>query len=377
MILPISMTLLGGCLKGADAKIAFRVDASDQIGTGHLMRCLALADVLADHGVTPRFICRHLSNSHRILLEEKKYELVLLECTDDGKIDDGLLHSHWLTVSQAEDARATLQALSDKQWDWLIVDHYALDAQWESLLRQAVKKIFVIDDIADRCHDCDVLLDQNLHAEMETRYAGRVPPHCQLLLGPRYALLREEFRQLHEQVTPRNGTAKRILVFLGGVDIDNYTARVIEVLAHLGRDDLSVEVVIGAQHPHRSEIDAACRTYGFRCHVQTTRMAELMASSDLAIGAGGSSSWERCCLGLPSISVSLAANQFDIAQSLDHAGACLFLGKQSAATPEKMQKALLGLCANPKRLTEMSEKAFSLVDGLGAHRVRDVVISSQ
>ena len=118
------------------------------------------------------------------------------------------------------------------------MDHYALDARWESVLRQTAKKTLVIDDIADRQHDCDVLLDQNFYADMQTRYTGKVPEHCQLLLGPRYALLREEFRQLREQITPRTGPVKRVLVFFGGVDADNYTARAIKALANIGSHDL-------------------------------------------------------------------------------------------------------------------------------------------
>jgi len=377
MIPLVLTTSLGGCLKNAKKKVAFRVDASGQIGTGHLMRCLTLAEGLADRDVTSRFVCRHLPESLRILIEKKSHELVQLESSKGQALVDELAHSHWLGVSQAEDARATLHALADTQWNWLIVDHYGLDARWESLLRQTAKNILVIDDIADRCHDCDVLLDQNLYAEMESRYTGKVSPRCQLLLGPRYALLREEFRQQRQQVGLRSGRAKRVLIFFGGVDLDNYTARAIAALANIGRQDLSVDVVIGAQHPHRSEINVACRTHGFRCHVQTTRMAELMASSEVAIGAGGSASWERCCLGLPTITVSLAANQFDIATALAHAGASLFLGNQEVATQENIQDALLGLFANPQRIGEMSEKAFLLVDGVGLSRVVDGVLCAE
>ena len=266
-------------------RIAIRVDASSQIGTGHLMRCLTLADALQQRGAQIRFVSRHMPDHLRDMLNTKGHEFSLLNSIPSKEIVDDRSHAHWLGVSQEQDATDTSQALSDQAWDWLIVDHYALDARWERVLRNAVKRVLAIDDIADRQHDCDVLLDQNYYTDMQTRYTGKVPAHCQLLLGPRYALLREEFRRVREQVKPRNGPVKRILVFFGGVDPDNYTSRAIEALANIGNSDLHVDVVIGAQHPHRAQTETACAEHDFICHVQTDRMAELMAAADLAIGA--------------------------------------------------------------------------------------------
>jgi|CXWL01.1.fsa_nt_gi UDP-2,4-diacetamido-2,4,6-trideoxy-beta-L-altropyranose hydrolase len=290
-------------------KIAVRVDASVQIGTGHFMRCLTLAEGLKQRGAQIRFVSRHLPEHLRGILVGNGHEFVLLENTNNHATLDELAHAHWLGVSQAQDATDTIGVLSGETWDWFIVDHYALDARWESALRQTAKRIMVIDDIADRQHDCDVLLDQNLYADMETRYTGKVPAHCQLLLGPRYALLRDEFRKLHEQVKPRDGPVKRVLVFFGGVDADNFTGRAIEALSAMDIPGLHVDAVIGAQHPCREQIKAACVQYGYICHVQTDRMAELMANADLAIGAGGSATWERCCLGLPTLAICVADNQ--------------------------------------------------------------------
>jgi len=290
-------------------KIAFRVDASVQIGTGHVMRCLTLADELTQRNAQIRFVSRHLPEYLANLLEAKGYELARLDSAEDDADLDELSHARWLGCSQAQDAKACITALSDRAWDWLIVDHYALDSRWESRLRQSARKILAIDDIADRRHDCDMLLDQNFYADMNTRYAGKVPDHCRLLLGPRYALLREEFRQLREQVESRKGPVHRILVFFGGVDADNYTGRAIRALTDRGVADMHVDVVIGAQHRCREAIEAACLRDHFTRHVQTNRMAELMAAADLSIGAGGGATWERCCLGLPTIAIGTAENQ--------------------------------------------------------------------
>ncbi len=290
-------------------KVAFRVDASVQIGSGHLMRCLTLADELVQRGAQIRFVSRHLPEYLANLVLAKGYDLARLDSAEIEAEMDELTHAAWLGFSQVEDAKASLKALSDKVWDWLVVDHYALDYRWESLLRPAARKILAIDDIADRQHDCDSLLDQNYYRDMPTRYAGKVPEHCQMLLGPHYALLRGEFQRLREQLGPRRGPVRQILVFFGGMDADNHTGLVVQSLVEMGLADIQVDVVIGAQHPERPEIEAACLRHGFDCHVQTGRMAELMATADLSVGAGGGAMWERCSLGLPTIAISTAENQ--------------------------------------------------------------------
>lgn len=294
---------------------------------------------------------------------------MLLNSSPSVAISDGLSHAPWLGTNQYVDAQDTIEALSDQIWDWLIVDHYALDACWESVLRQIAKNILVIDDIADRIHDCDILLDQNFQADMNSRYTGKAPAHCQLLMGPHYALLRDEFRHLHEQIKPRSGPVKRILVFLGGIDADNYTGRAVEALVEMGIPNLHVDVVVGAQHPCCEEIKAACAQHGFYCYVQTDKMAELMAAADLAIGAGGSASWERCCLGLPALLVALADNQVNIAKALNLHGACIYVGTLKMASPPIMQNAMASLLNTQGLLNMLSRKAYSLVDGLGVDRV--------
>ena len=309
MIALVSMILPGGSLKNVRQKVALRVDASSKIGTGHFMRCLSLADALRASGAQTRFVSRHLPEHLCSKLVAQGHEFVLIDAPEEDVSLDELAHASWLGVSQSTDAADSILALSDENWDWLIVDHYALDSRWESKLHKVAKKILVIDDIADRQHDCDILLDQNFYAEMQTRYNCKVPEHCRLLLGPRYALLRDEFRELHEQVEPRSGPVRRILVFFGGVDADNYTGRAIEALSKINLVGIYVDVVIGALHPFRKQIEATCEQVGFIFHVQTDKMAELMAAADLAIGAGGSACWERCCLGLPALCFCTADNQ--------------------------------------------------------------------
>ena len=357
----------------ARQSVAFRVDASPDMGTGHFMRCLTLADALKRRGAHIRFVSRHLPAYLRDLLTGKGHEYRLLPGPSQPAAVDELPHAHWLGASQMHDAQDCAVLLGDRNWDWLVVDHYALDQRWESASRHVTAKILVIDDIADRQHDCDALLDQNFYLDMHTRYVGKAPSHCQLLLGPRYALLRDEFRVMRAEVKPRTGAVKRVLLFFGGFDADNFTGRAIHALVGLGRFDLQVDVVIGAQHPCRPQIESECGQHGFTCHVQTNRMAELMSNADLAVGAGGSACWERCCLGLPTVLVALADNQIEIAKALDSRGACIYIGTSKTADVEVIQDCIACLLRSPDQIRRLSEKSYTLVDGSGSDRLCEVV----
>lgn len=333
------------------------------------MRCLTLADALHLGGAQVRFVCLHLAPQLQEMLVARGYALARLDCRPSDAIHGHLPHAHWLGVSQQDDAQATLHVLSDRVWDWLVVDHYALDATWESALRQAVNRIFVIDDIADRQHDCDALLDQNFYLDMCTRYVGKAPSHCQLLLGPRYALLRDEFRVMRAEVKPRTGAIKRLLMFFGGVDAANFTGRAIEALVRVARPGLNVDVVIGTQHPFRSQVESECARHGFSCHVQTDQMARLMASADLAIGAGGSATWERCCMGLPTLAFGVAENQYQMVEDLTQAAYLFGCPDGSAVSQDDLASLLQIALQNSPMLRGMSVRAMKLVDGAGALRV--------
>ena len=355
-------------------RVAIRVDASGEIGTGHLMRCLTLADALQKRGAQVRFVGRHMPQHLRDMLVAKGHEFILLSGRPGGGNSDSLSHAHWLGTSQHADAQDTTQVLADQTWDWLIVDHYALDARWECALRRTAKSILVIDDIADRQHDCDALLDQNFYADMDTRYIGKVPSHCKLLLGPRYALLRDGFRQLRKLVKPRSGSVKRVLVFFGGMDTDNCTAQAIEGLARIGSNGLHVDVVIGTQHPYREQIKSACAYHAFGCHVQTDRMAELMAAADLAIGAVGSATWERCSVGLPSIVLVQADNQRKAAADLEAAGVLVNLGDAHQVTTAKLADKVAELIADEAKRAELSKVSLGLMKLLRHNGVAEYMV---
>jgi UDP-2,4-diacetamido-2,4,6-trideoxy-beta-L-altropyranose hydrolase len=362
-------------VKKASLKILIRADSSVQIGTGHVMRCLTLADKLRGRGAEIVFVCRDFAGNLCGYIEEKGYIVHRLPVSDapeqgDQNIETGLKHAVWLGADWQTDARQVEEIIKgfENSPDWLVVDHYGLDEKWEGYLRPYVKKIMVVDDLADRAHDCDLLLDQNFYADMNIRYRGKLPSHCQLLLGPRYALLRDEFRQLHEQIKQRSRPVKRVLVFFGGVDADNYTGRTIEALSEINISDLHVDLVIGAQHPCCEQIKTACVQHGFICHVQTDKMAELMVAADLAIGAGGSATWERCCLGLPTLTICTADNQQKQITDAAQEGFLYApsLGTDWAAVIKNHIKALL---ENDHLRWLLSSRAMQAVDGRGVLRI--------
>lgn len=358
--------------------VGFRVDASFHIGTGHLVRCVNLAESLKARGAKIIFLCRALPKPLRYLLTEKKFELLELEHTKIKPInsDSGeslVPHADWLATSQAIDAECCLQALDKKKLDWLIVDHYALDADWEERMRERAKYILVIDDLADRDHYCDVLLDQNYSPRRYRDYLTRTPISSELLLGPQYSLVREEFRLWRERIGIRSFGTRRVLLFFGGVDAPNFTSRLINSLPAEAFKRFTFNIVIGAMHSSLAEVRSLCDSMKLQLHIQTDRMAELMSISDIAVGAGGSTSWERCCVGLPAITVSLADNQADISAALSSLGASIYLGKSNSIDPRRVADQLMSLADRDWILKSMSECAFKIVDGEGTNRVCKVM----
>ncbi len=331
------------------------------------MRCLTLADEFKKHGAEISVVARSLPSFFTQMLEDRGVDLLELPIVNAEDTDE-LPHAHWLKTSQHQDAIQTIEMLSERKLDWLVVDHYAIDQRWETQLRELARKIMVIDDLADRQHDCDVLLDQNFYQKMDARYVGKVPQNCQLLLGPTYALLRDEFREARKCVKPRLGEIKNVLIYFGGVDIENLTSMALKALIVLNLD-IQVDVVIGMSHPNIQEIEVLCKRHNFSCYIQTRNIAALMAKADLAIGAGGSSNWERCCLGLPSIVIATAINQIVLSQELSALNACIYLGWFEDVDSKTLQNAIVGLISSGNLLRNISSKAATLVDGNGVINV--------
>lgn len=336
-------------------RVAIRADASVATGAGHVMRCAALAAALQAAGSSVLFVCRAQPGDLRAWLAAAGFEVLTLQPRDG---------------SWQADAEATVAALADRAPDWLVVDHYGLDARWETALRRVAPAIMALDDLADRPHDADLLLDQNLAAQPDSRYAGLLPARCVTLLGPRFALLRPDFRAVRDAGAARSGAVGRLLCFFGGADAGNETGKALDALALLGEHGLAVDVVVGAANPHRDLLARRCEAgRGLRFHCQTGDMARLMGDADLFLGAGGSAVWERCCVGLPGIAVAVAANQVAVAQAAAQAGALCYLGASEEVSAARLADALAGLLGAPDAVRAMALRAAQLVDGLGAGRV--------
>jgi UDP-2,4-diacetamido-2,4,6-trideoxy-beta-L-altropyranose hydrolase len=348
-----------------------RSDASFQIGSGHVMRCLTLAEALRKAGAEVEFVCRtHLGNLNE-LIRHKKFVVHELLCSESHRPQIALntpdAYIHWLDVSQEQDASETIAVFQNKCTDWLIVDHYALNQTWEQLLRPHVRKIMVIDDLVNYSHDCDLLLNQNFRTEALKKYQNLVPNHCRLLLGTNHVLLRSEF----DYPAPRNrtGEIQSIFVYFGGNDIYNQAGRALTALTHFPQ--LKVFIVLGLSHPHASAVKTSASKYK-HIHVitSTTNMAGLMRSADLGFGTCGVAAWERCAMGLPSLVTVSAENQREDANVLHRLGAVEFLGESQHVDEIQWQKALNRLFNDPDRVRSMGELSLQVVSEHHINRLK-------
>lgn len=334
---------------------AIRVDSSKMIGSGHLMRCLTLAAQMRDDGKAVHFICRELEGNLCQIVTDQGFFLhrLPMHATDDSLMG----YAAWLTVPQAADAAETAAVLHRIQpVERLVVDSYALDAAWERQMRPLVREIFVIDDLANRRHECDILLDQNFYRKMQHRYDGLVPEKCRRLLGPSHALLREEFYAARKKLAGRDGVLRRILVFYGGSDATCETEKAIHVLLQLHLPSVAVDVVVGGSNPRRAYIEELCGKHDFlRYYCQVSNMAELMAQADLSLGAGGTTTWERCFLGLPAIVTAIAENQLEVCRDCAEMGYIYYLGRWDEVTEEDIAAAVQK-CTMPQVLREMQRR---------------------
>jgi UDP-2,4-diacetamido-2,4,6-trideoxy-beta-L-altropyranose hydrolase len=353
--------------------IAFRTDASLQIGTGHVMRCLTLADALRARGAQSTFFCRPHAGHLLDLIGQHGHAAIALTPADESfNVSVAPGYAPWLGTNWASDAYETCQALGDQMVDWLVVDHYALDRDWERALRPSTRRIMVIDDLADRPHDCDMLLDQTFGRETSD-YMPWVSEGCRLHCGSQLALLRPEFAALRVYSLKRRAqpVLKKLLISMGGVDNDNHTGAVLSALQNCSLPkDCRLTVVMGQASPSLKDVQdlAYAMPWPTSVLINVANMAELMADSDLAIGAAGVTSWERCCLGLPSIILVLADNQLKIAKSLEQMGAAM-LCVSGPGLPKQLESLLVTLQKDKKKVASMTDSAAKIVDGSGLDAV--------
>jgi UDP-2,4-diacetamido-2,4,6-trideoxy-beta-L-altropyranose hydrolase len=319
-------------------RIVYRADASVELGTGHVMRCLALAEALRGRA-----------------------EQAFVACSGPGDAHEKVRAAGFPLLSPAEDFKAAVQSWSPSGVDVAVVDHYGLGAEWEGQARAVARRIVVIDDLANRKHDCDLLLDQNIIGGDGSVYDGLVPAHARRLIGPRFALLRREFAVERPRIRTE---LRRVFVFFGGADAVNETGKALAALEDPRLARLHATVVVGGSNPRASEIEARCAGRPRWRFVRDARdVARLMAETDLALGAGGSTSWERCATGLPTILVATAENQERPARMLAASGAAVYLGLSTETDARAWADAVVAFASDAKRLKAMSEAAAQVVAG--------------
>ncbi len=343
--------------------VLFRTDASRRIGAGHVMRCLVLAGELADAGLGSVFVCRAHDGHMAGEIRKQGHEVILLpleaELFSDEHAEDLPDHADWLGAPWWLDAQQSVQAIAGKQLDWVVVDHYAIDVRWERKIKDATgAKVMVIDGLANRTHDCELLLDPTFSHEGEARWSDLVPLACLRMVGPQFALLRPEFTVAKRKIMQRDGRVRRIFIGFGGVDEFNATEVALDALDGLCGPDLALDVVIASANPHRARLLKKYQGRPDVClHVQPDGMADLMANADLAVSAGGTMLLEQCFMELPAVVCSIAANQIGAARGLHERGAVFYIGEFEAGKPNLMKQLIhqqvLQLCSDPLRLAKM------------------------
>ena len=358
-----------------------RVDSSRIMGSGHLMRCLVLAESLRAQGYYSVFICRDYLENLISIIQDSQFPCITLPFYTTAlkaPFDVGDDYSKWLGVSQKEDAQETINIIKNMCIKLLIVDHYALDWIWESELRPYVQLLMVIDDLANRKHDCDFLLDQNFYLNALQRYENLLTD-SQTFLGPNYCLLKKSLLKIRyqRQILGKidSQLVSRVLIFMGASDNHNITLQIISAIKDSGWEG-HVDVVLGSLNPRKEFFQKECQNLGYFFYFQPSNYFELLVQADLVIGAGGTSTWERCCIGLPTITISIAENQLRACQDLHQLGIIYFLGQCNEIRKINISESFLDLIRNQEKRKNMINKGLELVDGKGAERVTQAILSN-
>ncbi|KNH23279.1 pseudaminic acid biosynthesis protein PseG [Pseudomonas syringae] len=343
-------------------RVLIRADASPTIGSGHIARCLTLARVLRKQGTHVAFACRLLPGHRLESLQAEDFETFALPERYPDEDPQQAIES--MLPWQADIAALGQVLESHPAFDWIIVDHYGLDHHWQTAARRWAPRIAAVDDLATRQYSVDLLLNQNLSGTPEA-YVSLLTPDCQTLLGPRFALLRDEFCCPAIEIKPR---ARRVLVNFGGFDAAMQTHHAMLALADF--HELEVDFVAGADNPALEQMQGLVDYRpNWRLHSFVSDFYRLMTEVDLFIGAGGGTSWERAAMGLPTICIAVSNNQQANGEVMATSGAHVFLGNREQVSVEQLRQAIGFVVGNQAIRQSLAERSRQLVDGRGAQRV--------
>jgi len=334
--------------------LLFRADGNTQIGQGHLTRCLALAQAVTARGCHASFLTAR-SNASLLVNQIESQGIAVWHLTAEP--------------GSAQDAKETIECANREGSTWLVVDGYSFDCSYQGALKQAGLHVLFIDDHgnADR-YTADLVLNQNLHAT-ESMYPLR-DAKTRLLLGAGYALLRQEFWQWRGWQRKIEDVGRKILITMGGSDPQNVSLTALRAVQELNLPEIEVRVMVGSGNLNQRSLEEQSLKGGTVKVERTPKVAEVMMWADLAISAAGSTCWETCFLGLPTVVMALADNQIPIAAALHAQGISVNAGKSQESIRERVR----GLMSDRPQRKMMSERGKALIDGQGAFRVTDVLL---
>ena len=340
----------------------FRVDANLVIGTGHLIRCLTLALILKKRKYTICFVSSFLDNNLFKYINKQGFYCKIFSKKNFNKSAFHQFKTKNNKIFQINDARNTLKIIENYNCRWIIVDHYSLDITWENFIKKRINKLMIIDDLANRKHNCDILLDQNFYENLKKRYSNLVPKKCNLLLGPEYLLRRSEFEKFKVKNKNIKKVVKNILIFFGGADKKNNTKKIIALLSSLKLLNINVNIIVGSINPFHKEIKLLCIKKKFNYYYNTNKISHHMYSSDLFIGSAGSTIWELFYLGVPSMVFITHTNQSRCIQNLHSMGALINLGSDKKNINNLVnQKKIKSLLFNIKKRQELSKNSIDII----------------
>lgn len=356
-------------------RVAIRVDLSVPMGLGHARRCQSLAFALRDSGAQILFVSRPMDLDSRAVLSRPFYDVRLLERPAGAyeRIDQAApQHASWAGVSWEQDANDTIAALRGWQPDWLVIDHYSFDSRWHTSVRHALGcRILVVDDLADRDLDADILVDHNWCDDHRLKYGSHATRVSRLLGGPRFALLGPDYATT--QPYSFRPEVESIGIFMGGTDAARLSETALAACRRIAGFSGTIEVATTSSNPNLRRLRECCAVSpGTTLLVDQPSLAGFFARHDLQIGAGGGATWERCCMGAPSIAVIGAANQVPVLRPLSGLGVLLAVESENANAP--MLAGYVGeLIESPATRHDLGVSARNMVDGLGSTRVAQEV----
>jgi len=360
-------------------RVAIRVDASIYIGSGHVMRCLTLARTLREKGADVRFLHRDMPGNMGRRIQDAGFAMTLLPAPPAVDAPPEGFGCAWLGVPVETDAADTINALRD--WcpdtavDVVVADHYALATAWEMQVAPYARRLVVFDDLANKTHACDVLIDQSVYMEPTSRHDARVPKTCRVLSGARYAIIGPEYAALRQGLPIREHPVRTVFIFFGSVDETQETARVLRLFSQPEFERYSLRIVVGHINENLEAIKVAAARRG-KATVESglPSLATLMKTADLAITSCGNTIWEQLCLGLPTVLIAVSRNQINSSENVHRIGAGCYAGFTDVLSNDTLKEAIGGLCSNREHYRSMSKVALDSCDGLGADRVADAIL---